>query len=429
MSFTVRFFAFSLFFGSFCHLYAADSGIEDLLNKAAAVPSAIKSGDWILKTRYEKFDIPSNNPDARKLSGLTSSGRTYGGVFHIEFDGDKMRVQRDVEGRTTVYCTPYLKPEHSFFFATRPLSMRPISERVKELNLPEPVLESLILYQKKDFDRLSTTEGYSQDTSIPCLQRLGYVADDVFFEQQSCASLAVYLQSFGFAKGAILQDTYKGSPCTVIRKMSEGPVSFRGNVTVVDESGQTKRLTQQETSEFLKKKPALNRVQEEIVLDPSKNHAIRRIVREHSIVKIRQILENDLKRDPDSGCWYPAHWVFEEYRDGKLAVREENDLEVISINKRIPKSRFTLESVEMLKPGTRVTWKLDTPPPGKGKLEWDGKEVFAHGEFGENLITREVDAERAGKRRIAIICLNIALIAAIIASILYQKNRRASNES
>ena len=62
-------------------------------------------------------------------------------------------------------------------------------------------------------------------------------------------------------------------------------------------------------------------------------------------------------------------------------------MEYISLNRPFPRGTFSLEKIEALTPNCPVTrWELDTPPPGKGKLEWDGKKIFAHGEFGENLI-------------------------------------------
>ena len=142
-----------------------------------------------------------------------------------------------------------------------------------------------------------------------------------------------------------------------------------------------------------------------------------------------------MKQDKSSGVWYPSYWVYEQYRydpftgNEHLEVREENTLEVISINKPIDPKRFTLESLgDLLKPGTPVEWKLDSPPPGKGKLEWDGKKIFAHGEFGENWAMYGTDPDRTRKRWIIIVCVNGALISAIFAIYYYFRCYRSHNE-
>jgi len=148
------------------------------------------------------------------------------------------------------------------------------------------------------------------------------------------------------------------------------------------------------------------------------------MVIENSSLKSRLVLENDLKLDESSGVWYPVSWTFEEYSNDQLRVFEENTMEVISINKPIDPKRFTLESLgDILKPGTPVEWKLDTPPPGKGKLEWDGKKIFAHGEFAGRLM---LDDAQARKKLILFLCVNGAFITAIFATrylCLYLKHR------
>ena len=96
-------------------------------------------------------------------------------------------------------------------------------------------------------------------------------------------------------------------------------------------------------------------------------------------------------------------------------MREEGSMEYISLNQPFPKGTFSLEKIEALKPGTPVEWKLDAPPPGKGKLEWDGKKIFAHGEFGENLAMYGTDPNQARKRWILIVCVNGAVISALFA--------------
>jgi len=399
-----------------CPPRAAELSVTDLLNRVRSNQDLIKSGDLIVKTRHQ---VLGNEP------------RSYGVTFHIEFDGEKIRVQRDTGERTTVYCSPYLAITQSFFFASRPEFFTSMPNLSGRSGLPEPVLASLILYERSNFDKLHSTVGIAEDTTIPCVKTMGFVTDDIFSQKRHFVNLSTYLRRFEGKEASstiVVQEEFKDIFCSVIKKSTNE--SLKGSrlekVEVVDESGNPivdefgnpTFLSEEELDDILKK-TKISRL-DEIWLDPTKNYAIRRMVMKDSFIKVHFILENDLKLDVVSGCWYPASWTFEEYRGDQLRVREENTLEVISINKKIDPKRFTLESLgDILKPGTPVEWKLDTPPPGKGKLEWDGKKIFAHGEFGENFALYGADPDRAKKRWIIIICVNVAIISAIFAIYYY----------
>lgn len=399
MQILIRFCLFFSLFTYVCPLNATDSNLDDLLNRAGTASDLIKSGDWILRTRHQSY-----GPNSRFVNAL----------FRIEFDGEKIRVQREVAGRVTVYCSPYLTSEQSFFFASRPRSMVSTSgpqEYLEDLsknellglpsnilnlnvgehaggtpkfsefvrkgvqNLPQPVLESLTLYQKGNFDKLHSTKGISEDTTIPSVKTMGFVTDDVFFQSRHFVILSAYLKKLNNEHTTITQENFKGDACTVIRLLADGPIKLiQGNVTVRDESGNILASSKEEVNALLQKY-VVHRLNE-IYLDPAKNYAIRRMVLEDSLIKQRLVLENDMKQDAASQCWYPAYWKYEEYRDGELARTEENTLEIRSINKPIDPKRFTLESVGELKPGTPVIWELDAPPPGQGKLEWNGQSII-----------------------------------------------------
>jgi hypothetical protein len=270
--------------------------------------------------------------------------------------------------------------------------------------------------------------GISEDTTIPCIKTMGFVTDDIVFHMRQFVNLSTYLERFETAESpviAVTQEEFKGVLCTVIRKADNGPIRHisSAKLVVLDEAGKPLPLSQEEAYHEIQKKLAVQML-DEIWLDPAKNYAIRRMVSKDSFIKTHLILENDLQLDESSGVWYPASWTFEEYQNDQLRVREENTLEVISINKPIDPKRFTLESLgDLLKPGTPVEWKLDTPPPGKGKLEWDGKKIFAHGEFGENFALYGTEPDRARKRWIMIVCVNVAVIAALFAIYYYLRWR------
>jgi hypothetical protein len=222
---------------------------------------------------------------------------------------------------------------------------------------------------------------------------------------------------------SVTQEKFKDDLCFKVRWFRELR-NISGIGKIMDgKTGMELKLTQEEMNGVLKKSNAHSVI--EVFIDPEKNGAIRKMADYDTFSRSRKVLEKELKQDKSTGLWYPSHWIFEKYHNDQLILREENTLEVISLNKPIDSKRFTLQSVEGLKPGTPVTWKLDTPPPGKGKLEWDGKKIFAHGEFGENLISHELDAIKARKRWTFIVCFNITAIAAIIAFQLWRRKNKS----
>lgn len=438
--------------------FSEEKNIQKLIDLASEATSAAQSGEYVIKTHYQRFDVPppplsksvlenipesvlKRNPDMREqmikkhrervesTRGLFAKDRT--GIFRIVFDGDKQRIQREVGDRVTVYCTPYEKMEHSFFFASRPSGVHKMPPEIPGISPPPS--ERLTLYNKKDFDGLRR-KGISEDTTIPNVKTLGYFADNIYFQTwfvdiRKFLELRVRAVSQNESPGLIIaQEEFKDCSCVKIT-LTEEIRDLHGLPTPskTNEQGERVNLTESEIKEYLKKRDARSVV--EVYLDPGKKYAVRRMVRFDSVIKVRSVLENEMKQDPESGVWYPSHWVYEQYRYDQLQVREENTMEVISINKKIDPKRFTLESVEGLKPGTPVIWKLDTPPPGKGKLEWDGKKIFAHGEHGENLVFRGIDPKRQRMKRIFFICGNLAIISGSLGLYYQYKNRRNRSSS
>ena len=407
MSKFTRFVPFLVLVVCVCQSSAAEQNVADLLARVRANQDLIKSGDWVVRTHHQIFG--SNN-------------RSYDVTFHIEFDGEKIRVQRDAAGRTTVYCSPYLKNTQSFFFATRPKFVMETPGLPDHWGIPEPITESLILYEREKFNRLRSTIGISVDTTIPSIRTMGFVTDDIFFQTRNFDNLAAYLERFEakeYSGITVAQEEFKGVLCKVIRRSMNSPINHMSGarLTVVDEFGNRVTLSQEEANDFLRGHEVRLQSLDEIWLDPTKNYAIRRMVMQDSLLRSRMVLENDLKLDESSGVWYPAAWTFEEYRNDQLRVRETNTLTINSINKPIDPKRFTLESLgDLLKPGTPVTWRLDTPPPGRGRLEWDGTRVIAHGEFGEYLLP---DERQTGRRLMIMVGVNGAIIAALFAARYY----------
>lgn len=291
-------------------------------------------------------------------------------------------------------------------------------KKIPGVDLPPSISEKLFLYNTKDFDE-QYQKGLHVDVTVPDVKTLGYFPDSIYL-QTRFVDIREYLTYFVHAVVKnelpglqIAHEVFKGSSCIKIT-FTEEIRDLRGLPvpTRINDQGRSISLTESEVKEFMRKKNA--RLVVEIYLDPNKNYAIRRMVQHNSLIARRDIVENELKKDMSSDVWYPVHWTYEQYHHDRLKVREENTLEVVSINQKIDPKRFTLESLgDILKPGTPVEWKLDTPPPGKGKLEWDGEKIFAHGEFGENWALYGTAPNQARRRWIIVVSVNIAVISLI----------------
>jgi hypothetical protein len=169
---SVFFFAFSL------ELSADHEKALELLNAACKVPESIKKGEYIINTWHQKFGDYAQN---------------HKGLFQIIFDEKKIRIQRENAGRVTIYCTPYENSDQSFFFASNPKSI--IKQDRNIPGLPEAILESLIIYKREDFENLYC-DRLSEDTTIPCIQTMGYVTDDIFFSNPAFYKFASICQVF-----------------------------------------------------------------------------------------------------------------------------------------------------------------------------------------------------------------------------------------
>jgi len=210
------------------------------------------------------------------------------------------------------------------------------------------------------------------------------------------------------------EEVIDDSLCYTISWTAMGDLVLDG-VQILGEDG--RELIGQERIDALR--PRRQKFHTKVWFDQQRGNLIRKIVMHnedvagsaYTEVKDVQTLTNKLTQEPSSGIWYPSSWVYLETRDGSERKHEVGSMEYLSVNKPFHRDTFSLEKIEALRPGTPVTWHLDTPPPGKGKLEWDGKKVFAHGKFGENWALYGVDPNQARKRWIIIVCVNVAIIA------------------
>lgn len=421
----VFFVIFSLVFSPSL-LFAEEKNVEELLKCAASVPEAIKRGEYLIRSRYDRHAEPLKNMET---------------TIRIVFDGEKTRIDREAGKRKTVYCSFYKNNEQVFFFESEPRHFIK-RETPPGLELSPPILTKLIFEMRHSLIK-TNIGGFTEDRSLINVKSMGYIPCSISYQAVLFPDLSQYLPGLctkfsenDQIESNVTHDEYKGIPCLKITITMDNKESIikqalkfkkKGLILSHDTSGNpTPVPSDEEIIDQIRKIDT--RSQKEIIIDPAKNFALRS---KKGLDKsfMQHNLENDLSQDKSTGLWYPSHWVYESYMNGKLVEREENTLEVISLNKRIDPKRFSLEGVEELKPGTPVVWKLDTPPPGKGKLEWDGKKIFAHGEFGENLVMQNVDPAQPRKRMIFIVSVNVVVIAGIVVFQYYRAWRRRNPEA
>ncbi len=354
---------------------AEEKSVEELFRLAAAVPGAIQRGEYRVKSHFQRFE-----PSKKELNI----------DFGFVFDGDKVRIQRNYNGRETVYCSIYKKNvDRLFVFESAPYNLTVHESKFPDL--AEPNFASLFLYEKKNYKKLSIRE-FTEDRYAVNPRSMGYVQSGIADQSVPCSDLDVYLSRYlDRHKGGMRIDiaygreNYKGSDCikvTIIRDDKDAFIKEMlrlkkaGMLTNSDADGNPQPLpSDEELAEIIRKRETSAR--RDFYFDPAKGHALRYEEVNGNFPKTRAVLENDLKRDAASGLWYPSHWFYENYMGSRLQYREENTLEAVSLNKRIDPAVFSPASIEGLKPGTPVQWNLDTPPPGEGKLIWDGNDVVS----------------------------------------------------
>jgi len=162
-----HFYTFSLLF---CLLYstaslsAQEKSAEEIFQLAGTVPEKIKSGEFVIKSHYKRFDHLKED--------LVTT-------FRIIFDGKKLRVEREVGGRLTISCVQDENDGQIFFFESEPKNL--IRKESQFPNLPQPVVSSLFLYMKRDYVKLAATE-FSEDKYIPNVRSMGFSPSSLTFQ-------------------------------------------------------------------------------------------------------------------------------------------------------------------------------------------------------------------------------------------------------
>ncbi|MDR3110523.1 MAG: hypothetical protein LBU65_12695 [Planctomycetaceae bacterium] len=84
-----------------------------------------------------------------------------------------------------------------------------------------------------------------------------------------------------------------------------------------------------------------------------------------------------------------------------------------------------MENIAELKPNCPVEWHLDSPPPGKGKLIWDGKQIVGLGYDNDSHGVVQMN-----NRFVYIVLVNALIIFAIIlVQFLRAWNRQRNNKT
>ena len=89
---------------------------------------------------------------------------------------------------------------------------------------------------------------------------------------------------------------------------------------------------------------------------------------------------------PGTETWFPKQTVYNQVKgDGEVLMHEEVEVNVVSLNKPIDPSIFTLKSIGSLTPGTFVHRKAKKPDASfiEGVAVWNGKILVPTNEFDD----------------------------------------------
>jgi hypothetical protein len=109
-----------------------------------------------------------------------------------------------------------------------------------------------------------------------------------------------------------------------------------------------------------------------------------------------------IEKHKESGIWFPVSYIEDEMADGKPYSHDECQVQIFSLNKKLPKETFTPKGINV-PIGTRV---YIYPPPAVDNFFWDGEKIA--GEFGTVLEPTEMPKNNA--TRYFFIACGLALI-------------------
>jgi hypothetical protein len=366
----------------------------------------------------------------------TNPALSYQKTLHIIFDGKKMLVRHDTE-RTAVYAFDCYPQSSLIYFTTSPANIVGTPPPVN-LNIQDFHLDSLKVFPYDHLTILKRTLD-TQEFSIPTpvtLRQIGQTACSIEgLERRNLENIfAVFkkrarkywrnteeesLQSDygGFYNLQLMEEKIDDYLCYKISWNFVG--SLITDRIVTDENG--RELTGKEKIEYLRSERSKgwrtcwfdkmrgNLIRKMITHSEDANANLHGSLKQAGISPMVSTITNELSQDKQSQLWYPSKWRYVQTRGDKLYEHEEGSMEYNSINQPIPPEYFSLENINELKPDCPVEWNLNSVPPGKGKLIWDGKKIV-----GLEVDTDSHAAKLKNRRTIFIILANILIISGII---------------
>lgn len=157
-------------------------------------------------------------------------------------------------------------------------------------------------------------------------------------------------------------------------------------------------------------------------VSPTQGFAVRRI--EISGKTWRKLLEVDLQPvDADGIRWYPAVCRFEYHADGELQKREVANIEILSMNQKLPEATWSLASFPGLPAGTTVRDQEELPREENRRI-WNGREIVpAH----DVPVAEETPIPRGGTR--IVLWLNLGVLCLVAGVYLLRRERRLRSAS
>ncbi|MGD9858189.1 MAG: hypothetical protein AB7U20_24870 [Planctomycetaceae bacterium] len=134
----------------------------------------------------------------------------------------------------------------------------------------------------------------------------------------------------------------------------------------------------------------------------------------------------------ESGVWFPVAIEFRGSQPGGDDTTESLTIITHSFNRPLPENSFELSGINVLKPGTFVSWSKEDgngPPPAKPPLLWNGSEIVHDEEFvkkNELPLGRVPEKARAPFRRTLVIVNLLALLGGAAYFTYVQLRKRAA---
>lgn len=121
--------------------------------------------------------------------------------------------------------------------------------------------------------------------------------------------------------------------------------------------------------------------------------------------------------------WYPSDVSYRRTINGTEATTEALRIDLKSVNTPIDAGVFSLAGIEAIPKTRPVNWLLDTPPPGKGLLLWNGEEIVPAGRVPGGVEYLDEIPEGSSGSRFALLSGAMLLV---VGFVLFVRQRRAA---